>query len=261
MKKNQEIKRTAAMVQETLNVPEDLDQRMAQVRERARQEFLAREAAQAAAPRPARKKKGLGYRLVTAMAIALALMVIPVAVTLISPVPVSSAGDFSRSVVIWLNDKLHLQLRVPETLEAPGGLSDMSAGEERVFHSLEEAAAFVGHDLIALGNEEVKCELVEVRVTSIADGVQMITGIYRYQDQEVVLIQKPILDNSVLAPQSKAEIITVSGREFFAWQVGTRWRTVYLQDHWNVQITSVGTKDRLEQILLSLSLFKADIRP
>ena len=110
MKKNQEIKRTAAMVQETLNVPEDLDQRMAQVRERARQEFLAREAAQAAAPRPARKKKGLGYRLVTAMAIALALMVIPVAVTLISPVPVSSWNATRDLTVPWGMSLSHINL-------------------------------------------------------------------------------------------------------------------------------------------------------
>ena len=217
MKKNQEIKRTAAMVQETLNVPEDLDQRMAQVRERARQEFLAREAAQAAAPRPARKKKGLGYRLVTAMAIALALMVIPVAVTLISPVPVSSAGDFSRSVVIWLNDKLHLQLRVPETLEAPGGLSAMSAGEERVFHSLEEAAAFVGHDLIALGNEEIKCELVEVRVTYLYDDIYHIEEEYLYDEKPIIMQLKGGLDFTMTAPQKDAEKIESSIGEMYIW--------------------------------------------
>lgn len=218
MKKNQEIKRAAAMVQETLNVPEDLDQRMAQVRERARQEFLAREAAKAAAPRPARKKKGLGYRLVTAMAIALALMVIPVAVTLISPVPVSSAGDFSRSVVIWLNDKLHLQLRVPETLEAPGGLSDMSAGEERVFHSLEEAAAFVGHDLIALGNEEVKCELVEVRVTAVEKGVFMIDETYSYMGKEAKMQLKSGFDMLLSAPQAEANILECGIGEMYIWE-------------------------------------------
>ena len=218
MKKNQEIKRAAAMVQETLNVPEDLDQRMAQVRERARQEFLAREVAQAAAPRPARKKKGLGYRLVTAMAIALALMVIPVAVTLISPVPVSSAGDFSRSVVIWLNDKLHLQLRVPETLEAPGGLSDMSAGEERVFHSLEEAAAFVGHDLIALGNEEVKCELVEVRVTRLGEDVSKIIERYEYKGKELLLEIKGGLDITMMAPQENARIVECQIGEVYVWE-------------------------------------------
>lgn len=218
MKKNQEIKRTAAMVQETLNVPEDLDQRMAQVRERARQEFLAREAAQAAAPRPARKKKGLGYRLVTAMAIALALMVIPVAVTLISPVPVSSAGDFSRSVVIWLNDKLHLQLRVPETLEAPGGLSDMSAGEERVFHSLEEAAAFVGHDLIALGNEEVKCELVEVRVQKLIDNVYYITEEFIWQEEAISVQLKSGLDTTMTAPQKDITITETMIGEVYVWE-------------------------------------------
>lgn len=217
MKKNQEIKRTAAMVQETLNVPEDLDQRMAQVRERARQEFLAREAAQAAAPRPARKKKGLGYRLVTAMAIALALMVIPVAVTLISPVPVSSAGDFSRSVVIWLNDKLHLQLRVPETLEAPGGLSDMSAGEERVFHSLEEAAAFVGHDLIALGNEEVKCELVEVRVTRIKENVYHSVAQYLYGDHTVNVSIKDGMKANLVGPQIETRTIISDIGDVFVW--------------------------------------------
>lgn len=252
MKKNQEIKRTAAMVQETLNVPEDLDQRMAQVRERARQEFLAREAAQAAVPRPARKKKGLGYRLVTAMAIALALMVIPVAVTLISPVPVSSAGDFSRSVVIWLNDKLHLQLRVPETLEAPGGLSDMSAGEERVFHSLEEAAAFVGHDLIALGNEEVKCELVEVRTYAVADGVSRITEHFSFEDLDVVVILKPVLTNSIVATKTDAETVEIGGREFYIWQVDTKWRTMFLAHPWIVQITSAGDRTDLEQLLLTI---------
>lgn len=252
MKKNQEIKRTAAMVQETLNVPEDLDQRMAQVRERARQEFLAREAAQAAAPRPARKKKGLGYRLVTAMAIALALMVIPVAVTLISPVPVSSAGDFSRSVVIWLNDKLHLQLRVPETLEAPGGLSDMSAGEERVFHSLEEATAFVGHDLIALGNEEVKCELVEVRVRNLANSVKQITSRYLYENKEVVLVQKTMLTTTVLAPKYEANAIALEGREFYVWEINAKWRAMQITDNWNVQITTDGDRDHLVRMLRSM---------
>lgn len=243
MKKNQEIKRTAAMVQETLNVPEDLDQRMAQVRERARQEFLAREVAQAAAPRPARKKKGLGYRLVTAMAIALALMVIPVAVTLISPVPVSSAGDFSRSVVIWLNDKLHLQLRVPETLEAPGGLSDMSAGEERVFHSLEEAAAFVGHDLIALGNEEVKCELVEVRVTAMADDVARVTERYLFGNKEMMIILRPILNENLFVSRGDATLVESEFGEVYIWQTDDKCRGMFVFDEWNVQITIDGTLD------------------
>lgn len=254
MKKNQEIKRTAAMVQETLNVPEDLDQRMAQVKERARQEFLAREAAQAAAPRPARKKKGLGYRLVTAMAIALALMVIPVAVTLISPVPVSSAGDFSRSVVIWLNDKLHLQLRVPETLEAPGGLSDMSAGEERVFHSLEEAAAFVGHDLIALGNEEVECELVEVRVREVANNLVQITECYTYEGYEIAVLQKPILTDNVVAPRNSTERAHTGTMEFNVWQSGKKWRAMQVVDEWNVQITA---EMEYEDFLTVLSTVKS----
>lgn len=238
MKKNQEIKRTAAMVQETLNVPEDLDQRMAQVRERARQEFLAREAAQAAAPRPARKKKGLGYRLVTAMAIALALMVIPVAVTLISPVPVSSAGDFSRSVVIWLNDKLHLQLRVPETLEAPGGLSDMSAGEERVFHSLEEAAAFVGHDLIALGNEEVKCELVEVRVTEVTDNLGHVTELFKFNGMEVYLTIKPVLTDNIMMP--KADVTTISSviGEVHVWYSNKKSNAIAISNQRSIRVNA-----------------------
>lgn len=253
MKKNQEIKRTAAMVQETLNVPEDLDQRMAQVRERARQEFLAREVAQAAAPRPARKKKGLGYRLVTAMAIALALMVIPVAVTLISPVPVSSAGDFSRSVVIWLNDKLHLQLRVPETLEAPGGLSDMSAGEERVFHSLEEAAAFVGHDLIALGNEEVKCELVEVRVTAMAEDVVRINENYLFDNKEVVLIYKPILDENLFAPGDDTVVVNSELGEFLAWKTTDKSRAIFLFDNWSIQISAECSLEEARKLFSTLN--------
>ena len=251
MKKNQEIKRTAAMVQETLNVPEDLDQRMAQVRERARQEFLAREAAQAAAPRPARKKKGLGYRLVTAMAIALALMVIPVAVTLISPVPVSSAGDFSRSVVIWLNDKLHLQLRVPETLEAPGGLSDMSAGEERVFHSLEEAAAFVGHDLIALGNEEVKCELVEVRVTEVSENAYHVAVEYEYENKTVSMLSKGGMSTALSATQADAKRVECPIGEVHVWENNKETRGLAITHEWTVRISTGCNVDETCKLLLT----------
>lgn len=242
MKRN-DSKRIEAIAQELLNAPtEETKERMEVVKQRAFQEYVSRakadaESLQETSPRRGSILKGLGHRLMTAVAMALAIIVLPVVVTMISPVPVSTADDeWGRSIIIWLNDTFHTEIKVPESVREKGGLSDMTPGEEKVFYSIEDAAAFLNEDLLVIGSEAVPCELQSITISSIEEGIYRITEEYILGTTEISIILRTALSSQTVAPLAETITVSSSAGDLLAWDYEGASRAFCLYKDWLVII-------------------------
>lgn len=243
--KRKEYKRIEAIAQEVLNAPTVEDEyRMEMIKQRAFEEYeLRTEKAQKAETKPVTHLpqiiSSLGQRLMTAGALALAFIVVPVVITMLFPAVSSTAdGDWGRRVAIWLNNTLHTEIKVPESRDEQGGLSEMTLDEERVFYSLEEAAAFLDRNLLALGSEDVPCELQSITVSVLGEGIYRITEQYIQGNTEVCISLKTVLSSQMAAPHFNTTILQTSVGDLFVWEDAGECHAVGVYEDWRVVVSA-----------------------
>ena len=87
-----------------------------EIKQRAFQQYMARQFQQTEVPEGQTTKKGRSARVVIIAAAAVCLMVVSFLYSALAPVTVSSANNVVRRAVIWINDQLHLGITFPEPL-------------------------------------------------------------------------------------------------------------------------------------------------
>lgn len=259
--KRKEYKRIEAIAQEVLNAPTVEDEnRMEMVKQRAFEEYALRtEKAQKAENKSATHLpqiiSSLGQRLMTAGALALAFIVVPVVITMLFPVVSSTADDgLSRRIAIWLNNALHTEIKVPESLDEQGGLSEMTLDEERVFYSLEEAAAFLDRNLLALGSEDVPCELQSITVSVLGEGIYRITEEYLCGSAVISITQRTTLSSQIVAPLIDTESVQSDVGELLVWAHEDESRAFCVFEDWNVLMSASCELKEAIEIFASLQV-------
>lgn len=234
-------KRLEAIVQELLNVPvEENQDRMDSVKQRAFEEYAIRmRQAESRRSEPKtgqlRMQKSLGQRLMTAVALALAILVLPIVVTMLSPVPIGNADDdWGRYIVIWLNNTFQTELRIPESVSEQGKAYEMEPGKEQAFSSVKEAARVLNTALPALGNGDIHCELQSVTVMPIDDGIYRVTEQYLMNDVEIIITLKTVLSSQIEAPIAEAVIIASEACDLYAWETDDSSKAFGVFDDWLV---------------------------
>ncbi|MBQ8653815.1 MAG: hypothetical protein IJ507_02665, partial [Clostridia bacterium] len=115
--------------------------RMAEGEQLAYAEYLRRQAAEAQdAAAKRQKKKSRRLRTVVVCALAAAFLGLPLLYTMLMPVTVSNANSFMRQATIWINDTLHLNIKIEEPVQGDGRVYDTET-VEMTFPSVADAEA------------------------------------------------------------------------------------------------------------------------
>lgn len=123
---------------------------MEEIRQRAFQQYMARQSQpqQQSAPQRSGKKRGVLRRAAIIAAAAVCLMVLSFLYSALAPVTVSSANNVVRRAVIWINDQLHLGITFPEPIDTDPHKAEITG--YTVFSTLEEAAQRVDLPVVYL---------------------------------------------------------------------------------------------------------------
>ena len=238
-----------ARMQDILNepTPEDLE-RFEAMTERAHAEYLRR--AQKEESKPVRHS-ARRYAL-TAALLAHALIVLPVVYTALFPVTVGNANNLMRRAGIWINNTLRLGIEFPEPVVDDQYIGTPKATGSRTFATVDELAAFLGENTLALDRSYPGLTLDSIEVTLLENDLSQVKIDYVYDEHQLTLYYESILaDVSSISYEDSTELTTSAGT-LFHWTTETKHRAVGIISPWNIQLRTDIEVSNVEEIFETL---------
>ena len=238
-----------ARMRDILNepTPEDLE-RFEAMTERAHAEYLRR--AQEEETKPVRHS-ARRYAL-TAALLALALIVLPVVYTALFPVTVSNANNLMRRAGIWINNTLRLGIEFPEPVVDDQYIGTPKAVGSRTFATVDELAAFLGENTLALDTNYPGLTLDSIQVTLLENDLSQVKLSYSYNGYSLALTYESILaDVSSISYENSIELPTTAGTLFY-WSTEKRHRAIGILSTWSVQLLADIEISNLKSLFKSL---------
>lgn len=156
------------------------------IRERARRAYQESMNQERQAQQSRHKKSGVLRRVVAVFAIAVGLIVTPVLYTALVPVTIGNADSFVRSIAIWINDQLHLNIEFPKPKDEN---EPVILTEPKSYSSFEAAHKELGIPLVCVtGIDELVLD--EIDVTQQEEAL-FISIQYKLDDKYVNISMEP----------------------------------------------------------------------
>lgn len=208
--------------------------RMERIIEQAKAESFRRAAEQ---PENA-KKKGLWRGAPALCALVIILIVAPIIAVIVNPVSFSKANQLVRKATIWVNDTFKLNIELP--VEDSSALKREAANV--TFNTAEEAASYLGKGFPVL-EETDETKLVSVEISDFS-GVAIVTQLYNYKGEEVLLIAETIFHDYIIEPTDNANQIVTDIGTIWMWPTEGEYRAMAVIDEWSVDLrTEIDKKD------------------